>query len=239
MLGQLACEEKSNEITAIPKLLEMLELEGCIVTIDAMGTQTEIAKKITEKGADYILSLKENQKSLYADVKLFFEEYRKNPAGFDPGCCAESHSQGHGRYENRICYISEEIGWLEGREKWSGLAGIGVIFCKIEQAGRISKQEHYFIYSRKGMTVNQVLRSKRSHWGIENQLHWVLDMQLREDESRARADNSAENLNVIRHWAYNLLKSDTAVRGSFSDKQFKCLLDESFLDKIVCSAFCS
>lgn len=239
VLGQLACEEKSNEITAIPKLLEMLELEGCIVTIDAMGTQTEIAKKITEKGADYILSLKENQKSLYADVKLFFEEYRKNPAGFDPGCCAESHSQGHGRYENRICYISEEIGWLEGREKWSGLAGIGVIFCKIEQAGRISKQEHYFIYSRKGMTANQVLRSKRSHWGIENQLHWVLDMQLREDESRARADNSAENLNVIRHWAYNLLKSDTAVRGSFSDKQFKCLLDESFLDKIVYSAFCS
>ena len=89
------------------------------------------------------------------------------------------------------------------------------------------------------MTVNQVLRSKCSHWGIENQLHWVLDMQLREDESRARADNSAENLNVIRHRAYNLLKSDTAVRGSFSDKQFKCLLDESFWDKIVCSAFCS
>ena len=136
--------------------------------------------------------------------------------------------------------ISAKIfGWLDGREKWSGLSGIGVVFCKVEQAGKIAKQAHYFIYSRKGMTASQVLEAKRSHWGIENQLHWVLDMQFREDESRARADNSAENFNVLRHWAYNLLKSETSVRGSFSDKQFKCLLDESFLDKIVCSAFCS
>ncbi len=196
VLGQLACEEKSNEITAIPRLLEMLELKGCIITIDAMGTQTEIARKITEKGADYILALKENQKTLYEDVRLFFEEYRKNPEGIGPDCCAISHSQGHGRYESRTCYISEEIGWLEGREKWSNLAGIGVIFCKVEQAGKVSKQAHYFIYSRKGMTASQILEAKRRHWRIENQLHWVLDMQFREDESRARSDNSAENLNV-------------------------------------------
>lgn len=239
VLGQLACGEKSNEITAIPKLLDMLELKGCIVTIDAMGTQTEIAKKIREKGADYILSLKENQKTLYEDARLFFEEYRKAPAGLDADCCATSHSQGHGRYESRTCYICEDIGWLDGREKWSGLAGIGVIFCKVEQAGKVSKQAHYFIYSRKGMTASQILDAKRSHWGIENQLHWILDMQFREDESRVRADNSAENLNVLRHWAYNLLKSESSVRGSFSDKQFKCLLDESFLDIIVRSALCS
>ena len=239
VLGQLACEEKSNEITAIPRLLELLEINGCIVTIDAMGTQTEIAKKITEKGADYILSLKENQKTLYEDVRLFFEEYRTNSAGISPDCHAESHSQGHGRYESRTCYVCEDIGWLEGREKWSGLAGIGVIFCKVEQAGKVSKQAHYFLYSRSGMTASQVLEAKRSHWSIENQLHWVLDMQFREDESRARADNSAENLNVLRHWAYNVLKAETSVRGSFSDKQFKCLLDEAFLDKIVFSAFCS
>ena len=239
VLGQLACEEKSNEITAIPKLLELLEITGCIVTIDAMGTQTEIAKKITEKGADYILSLKENQKTLYEDVRLFFEEYRTNSAGISPDCHAESYSQGHGRYENRTCYVCEDIGWLKGREKWSGLAGIGVIFCKVEQAGRVSKQAHYFLYSRNGMTASQALEAKRSHWGIENQLHWVLDMQFREDESRARVDNSAENLNVLRHWAYNLLKAETSLRGSFSDKQFKCLLDEAFLDNIVLSAFCS
>ena len=239
VLGQLACEEKSNEITAIPKLLELLEIKGCIVTIDAMGTQREIAEKITEKGADYILSLKENQKTLYEDVRLFFEEYRKNPAGLDPTCRAVSRSQGHGRYESRTCYICEDIGWLENREKWSGLSGIGVIFCEVEQAGKVSKQAHYFIYSCKGMTAGQILEAKRSHWGIENRLHWVLDMQFREDESRARADNSAENLNVLRHWAYNVLKAETSIQGSFSDKQFKCLLDESFLDKIVYSAFCS
>ena len=239
VLGQLACEEKSNEIRAIPKLLEQLELSGCIVTIDAMGTQTEIAAAITDKGADYILSLKENQKTLYRDVKLYFEKYRKNPVGLPAACCAQSHSQGHGRLEKRTCYICEEIGWLEGREKWANLQGIGVIFCEIEEKGKKSKQAHYFIYSCKGMTADQILQAKRSHWGIENQLHWILDMQFREDESRARADHSAENLNVLRHWAFNLLKAETSLRGSFSDKQFKCLLDDTFLDKIIASALCS
>lgn len=239
VLGQLACEEKSNEITVIPKLLEMLEIKGCIVTIDAMGTQTEIAEKIIDKGADYILALKENQKTLYRDVALYFEEYRKNPSGLPAACYAVSHSQGHGRYERRTCYICEDIGWLEGRKKWSNLHGIGVIFSEAEKNGNTSKQAHYFIYSRSSMTASQLLEAKRSHWSIENRLHWVLDMQFREDESRARADYSAENLNVLRHWAYNLLKAETSLRGSFSDKQFKCLLDETFLDKIILSSCCS
>lgn len=239
VLGQLACEEKSNEITAIPKLLEMLEIKGCIVTIDAMGTQSEIAQKITEKGADYILALKENQRTLYRDAALYFEEYKKAPEQIPPECRAKSYSQGHGRYETRLCYICEDIGWLESRKKWSNLAGIGVIFCKIEQNEKISEQAHYFIYSRRGMTASQVLEAKRSHWGIENRLHWVLDMQFREDESRASSDNSAENLNVLRHWAYDILKSETSLRGSFSDKQYKCLLDESLLDKILLNYLCS
>lgn len=239
VLGQLSCEEKSNEITAIPKLLEQLELKGCIVTIDAMGTQSEIAAVITNKGADYILSLKENQRSLYRDVKLYFEEYRRNTTGLPVASCAKSHSQGHGRFERRSCYICEDISWLEGREKWPNLQGIGVIFCEIEENGKKSKQAHYFIYSCKGMTAAQILEAKRSHWGIENKLHWVLDMQFREDESRARADHSAENLNVLRHWAYNLLKAQSSLKGSFSDKQFKCLLDEAFLDKVIASVLSS
>ena len=239
VLGQLACEEKSNEITAIPKLLEQLELKGCIVTIDAMGTQSEIASAITNKGADYILSLKENQPGLYRDVKLYFEEYRRNTAGLPAACCTKSHSQGHGRFESRSCYVCEDISWLEGREKWSNLQGIGVIFSETEDNGKKSKQAHYFIYSCKGMTATQILEAKRSHWGIENKLHWVLDMQFREDKSRARADNSAENLNVLRHWAYNLLKAQSSLKASFSDKQFICLLDEAFLDKVILSALCS
>ena len=119
------------------------------------------------------------------------------------------------------------------------MQGIGVIFSETEDNGKKSKQAHYFIYSCKGMTAAQILEAKRSHWGIENKLHWVLDMQFREDESRARADNSAENLNVLRHWAYNLLKAQSFLKGSFSDKQFKCLLDEAFLDKVILSALCS
>lgn len=160
-------------------------------------------------------------------------------AGLPAACCAGSHRQGHGRFESRSCYICEDISWLEGREKWSNLQGIGVIFSETEENGKKSKQAHYFIYSCKGMTAAQILEAKRSHWGIENKLHWVLDMQFREDESRARADNSAENLNVLRHWAYNLLKAQSSLKGSFSDKQFKCLLDEAFLDEVIASALCS
>lgn len=119
------------------------------------------------------------------------------------------------------------------------MAGIGAIFCKVEQAGKVSTQARYFIYSRKGMTASQILVAKRSHWSIENQLHWVLDMQLLEAESRAGAGNSAKHRNVIRHWAYDLLKSKTSVRGSSLNQRFKGLLNKSVLDKIVRSAFCS
>lgn len=233
VLGQLACEEKSNEITAIPKLLEMLEIKGCIVTIDAMGTQTEIASKITGKGGDYILAVKENQGTLHEDIKLFFDAYQKEARAKDRDGYACEYSQGHGRYERRECYICEEIDWLTNREKWSNLNGIGVIRCRIEENEKVSIQNHYFIYSCKGMTAKQIMYSKRAHWEIENGLHWVLDMEFREDESRARKDNSAENLNVLRHMAYNALKSDKSMKGSISSKQFMCALDDSYLDKII------
>lgn len=233
VLGQLACEEKSNEITAIPKLLEMLELKGCIVTIDAMGTQTEIAKQIKKKDADYILALKGNQSSLYQDVCLFMEDYVKRAELKQTPFYAKTTGHNHGRIETRECFLCEDIDWLEGRDKWHGLNGIGVIRCKIEQNGQISEQNHYFIYSCRHMTAQQIMACKRSHWEIETGLHWVLDMAFREDESRARKDHSAENLNVLRHMAYNALKRETSFRGSFTDKQFKCLLDESYLDKIV------
>lgn len=237
VLGQLACEEKSNEITAIPKLLEMLEINGCIVTIDAMGTQTEIASKITEKGADYILALKENQRTLYEDVQLFFDAYLKEERTKTKDYYACEHSFGHGRYEKRECCICEDIDWLYNKEKWSNINGIGVIRCRVEKDEKVSIQHHYFIYSCKGMTAEQLMNAKRKHWGIENGLHWVLDMEFREDESRARKDNSAENLNVIRHMAHNILKSDNSMKASISSKQFRCAMDNDFLDKIVQNYF--
>ncbi len=239
VLGQLACEEKSNEITAIPKLLDMLEITGCIVTIDAMGTQTEIAKKIRDKGADYILSLKDNQHNLYSDVKLFMDEYCKDKEVKSSDIYSCSLDNSHGRIEKRECYVCNDIGWLNGREKWTDLNGIGMIIAQVEEKGKISVQRHYFIYSCKGLNATELMRAKRSHWSIENSLHWVLDMSFREDESKAGKDYSAENFNVLRQLAFNILKSDNSFKGSFPDKQFKCLLDSLYLDSILNQMICS
>ena len=239
VLGQLACEEKSNEITAIPKLLEMLEIKGCIVTIDAMGTQTEIAKSIIDNGGDYILALKENQKTLYNDVKLYLDDIHQEKKLLDSQNYYRTVDKGHGRFEIRECIISEEISWLHNKSAWKGLCGVGAIYCTIEKDGITSKQSHYFIYSCIGLNAEQMMKYKRNHWSIENNLHWVLDMAFREDESRARKDKSAENFNVIRQIAFNILKSETSFKGGITDKQFKCLLDSSYLDKIVFNWICS
>lgn len=239
VLGQLACDEKSNEITAIPQLLETLEITGCIVTIDAMGTQTEIAKKIREGGADYILSLKSNQLNLYNDVKLFMDEYCKDSEAKEKEIYAYTLDNSHGRLEKRECYVCNDIGWLNNREKWIDLYGIGMIISTVEEKGRKSEQRHYFIYSCPNFTADELMKAKRAHWSIENSLHWVLDMTFREDESRARKDYSAENFNALRQFAYNILKADTSFKGSFPDKQFKCMLEPNFLDSILLNAFCS
>lgn len=239
VMGQLACEEKSNEITAIPKLLDILEVNGCIVTIDAMGTQKDIAEKITSKKADYILTLKENQKNLYKDVKLYLDDIRNDADVIKSKNYYKTTEKGHGRIETRICVVSEEIGWLNGKEDWKGINGIGAIYSTVEENGEKSKQSHYFIYSSQGTTAKKMMEYKRSHWSIENKLHWVLDIAFREDESRARKDNSAENLNVLRQIALNILKSETTFKGSITDKQFKCLLDNEYLNKIVNCWICS
>lgn len=230
VFGQIACEEKSNEVTAIPKLLEVLELSGCIVTIDAMGTQMKIAKKIREKGADYILALKTNQPTLYEDVSLFFNDYKPDKQG---PYYAKTINKGHGRVETRECFTCEDIEWLSGCDRWTDLSGIGLIRSTVEKKGTVTQSESYFIYSCRGKTALEILKAKRSHWGIENGLHWVLDMQFREDESRARCDHSAENMNVLRQMAFNVLKSDTKTKGGITDKQYKCLLNTDYLDSVL------
>lgn len=237
VIGQLACEEKSNEITVIPQFLDMLEISGCIVTIDAMGTQTEIAKKIREKNADYILSLKSNQPTLHNDVKLFMDEYCLDEEARKGDIYAYTIDGSHGRIEKRECFVCNDIGWLNNRDKWVDLHGIGMIIATIEENNVKSEQRHYFIYSCKGLTASELMQAKRNHWSIENSLHWVLDMAFREDESRARKDYSAENFNTIRQIAYNILKSDTSFKGSFPDKQFRCMLDSAYLDKVISQWF--
>jgi predicted transposase YbfD/YdcC len=235
VLGQLACEEKSNEITAIPKLLDMLEVKGCIVTIDAMGTQTKIADKIIDKGADYCLSLKENQGNLYNDVKLYteteiFPENRDFLAG--NGQYYRELEKGHGRIEKREYFVCNDVSWIPYANLWKNLSGFGVCVATVEQNGVKSVSFNYSIYSVNSMTARKFAECKRGHWSVES-FHWVLDMVFCEDQSRARKDNSAENLNVFRQMAFNILKSDMSFKGGISEKQFNCLLDESYLDRLV------
>lgn len=225
VLGQLATDEKSNEITAIPQLLEMFGLKNKIVTIDAMGTQTAIAEKIIEKGGDYILSLKSNQPTLYEDVRLYFDEYINKPGIKESELYSKTFDKGHGRIEKRECWICNEIDWLYGKEKWAGINGIGVIKSEVGKMGEKSVQYHYFIYSAEKLTARELMKIKRSHWAIENSLHWVLDMTFREDENRARTENAAENLNILRKQAMSLLKTDKKIKGSMRAKRLICGYD--------------
>lgn len=183
--------------------------------------------------------LKENQKTLYNDVKLYLDDIYNEKRLLESENYCKSVEKGHGRIEIRECVISEEISWLNNKSIWRGLRGIGAVYCTIEKNGITSKQSHYFIYSCKDLNAQQIMKYKRNHWSIENNLHWVLDMSFRENESRARKDNSAENFNVIRHIAYNILKREISFKGGITDKQFKCLLDRSYLDKIVLNWICS
>jgi predicted transposase YbfD/YdcC len=257
VLGQIATDEKSNEITAIPELLKMLVIEGCVITIDAMGTQKEIAGQIIDQGADYVLSLKENQKTLYEDINLYMEEEILSKAKTEKEK-EEMEKQGeyyrtmdneHGRHEKREYYICNNIDWLCQKDEWKGMSGFGVCVStattehrvavetengkshQIEEKTAISK--NYAIYSVGNMTAKQFAEYKRGHWGIENTLHWELDMAFREDESRARKDHSAENLNIIRHLSYNLLKSETTVKASMATKRLMCSWNDNYLLKVL------
>ena len=163
VLGQVATEEKSNEITAIPQLLEMLEIKGCIVTIDAIGTQRKIAEKIIDKGADYILPVKKNQETLYNDVELFFQTFAKQLPE-----TAETIEKSHGRLEKRTCVICKDIDWLDPEENWKALAGIGMITSTRQKIGTdvLETDTQYVIFSNLDFTAEQVLSAKREHWGI-------------------------------------------------------------------------
>ena len=228
VLGEIATDEKSNEITAIPNLLRMLELKGCIVTIDAMGTQAEIARTIIDGGADYVLAVKENQLTLLEDLELYFST--------ESAACdyAKTTEKSHGRYETRECWASTDIDWLYNKDKWAGISGIGMIRSKRQQVGseEVENSAKYFIFS-KDMTAMELLAANRAHWGIENSLHWVLDMDFREDESRMRLGNSATNMNVFRHLALNLIKTETSTKLSVNMKRKRCMLSLDYLLKVI------
>ena len=237
VLGQLRVDEKTNEIKAIPELLDILYLKGCVVTVDAMGTQKEIAEKIIDKEADYILQVKGNQETLMEDIALYFEKNvfpckKKDLAKenrYYKDVCFD-----HGRQETREYYVENEIGWLKANHpEWKGLSGIGACVSTVTEKGVTTKTISYSIYSRSGMGAEEYGKCKRAHWGVENSLHWVLDIGFREDESRMRAGNAAENVNVLRHIGTNLLKQEKSCKMGIASKRKKCGYDPDYLYKVL------
>lgn len=233
-LGQVKTDEKSNEITAIPELLKVLDLSGCIVTIDAMGCQRAIAEQIVEGGADYMLMLKANHPNLHDEVVQFFhdgivtnfEEFE-----FD---YVEHTEQGHGRTETRRVWTCSDIEWLPGREAWKDLNSI---VC-VEATRAIGQKppaihRRYYLSSIKEPTAAQAAAIVRAHWGVENGLHWVLDIAFREDESRVRSKHAAENFGLIRKFALNMLKRERSARIGIKGKRLKAGWDNDYLKKVL------
>ncbi len=236
VLGQLATDAKSNEITAIPELLDIFCRKGMVITIDAMGTQTAIAKKIIEKEADYILPIKGNQQSVLDDVSRFMEtEVLTQPKDELKELCLFERTieKGHGRIETRECFIWNDVSAIPSAAKWAGINGVGLIVSKREESGKEpTVNREYVIFSLKDAKASEILRFKRSHWGIENNLHWQLDVTFREDEARARTLNAAENLNILRKQALQMMRREPS-KGSMRMKRFRCSLDISYALEVV------
>ena len=231
-LGQQACDEKSNQITAIPRLLKLLDLEGAIVTIDAMGCQKEIAEKITGSSGDYVLALKANHEKLHAAVAEHFNTLHENE--FDNTNCRrrQTKSKGHGRVEQRYYYqapLPEELKRLA--KGWKGLKTIGQVISITERDGKECSEVRYYLSSLKP-GVKRFAEAVRGHWGIENSLHWVLDVTFREDDSRIRKDNGPENFALLRRFAVTLIKQDTS-QGSIKKKRKRAAWNNDALASIA------
>lgn len=231
LLAQVKTADKSNEITAIPELLNKLYLKGCIVTIDAMGCQTKIVEKIIEQEADYVLSLKGNQGQLHDDVKLYLESGREK--NFEGVRCdyEETIEKGHGRIEIRRYWITENIDWIEGKEKWRSLKSIGLVESERRINDKISKERRCFICSIEA-DAKKFSRAVRTHWDIENKVHWVLDVAFNEDHHRTRMGHSAHNISILRRLALNVIKQD-ASKGSIKAKRLRAGWNQAFLSQLL------
>lgn len=232
VLGQTKVNEKSNEITAIPPLLEMLAIRGCLVSIDAMGCQTEIAKTIVEQGADYVLALKGNQGDLHTDVAQLFTAARKQNFRNIEHQFHSTVSKGHGRIETRRYWTMGNTEYLIGAHKWSGLKSIGMVESQREMNGKVSIEQRYYILSIQS-DAQRFAVAVRSHWSIENQLHWILDVGFAEDAAQSCQGYSAENLAVIRHIGINLLSRDKKSKVGVKTRRLQAGWDDNYLKTVL------
>ena len=231
VLGQVKVADKSNEITAIPKLLDMLVIKGAVVTIDAMGCQREIATKIIEKEADYVLALKGNQGTLRDDVEEFFTEQKANKYADCKPSRHETLEKSHGRIETRTVTVVGTIDWLKERHTWTGLTSIVMVESCREIAGKYEREARFYITSLKA-DAERLGMAIRGHWGIENGLHWVMDMVFRDDECRIRRDNAPANFATVKHMASNLLRQAPG-KDSLRVKRKVAAWDDDYLAAIV------
>lgn len=232
VLGQVKVDDKSNEITAIPELLQTLKLAGCIVTIDAMGCQTKIAGEIAAAGADYVLALKANQETLHAEVKSFLEDARAEGFPEIAHDTLETSERAHGRNETRRYWITEEIGWLTQHAQWPNLRAVGMVESIREVQGQTTVERRFYLASIPADAKN-FARAVRGHWAIENTLHWSLDVTFAEDQCRVRSGYAAENLAILRHLSLNILKQETTKKRGIKTKQKIAAWNHSYLLKLL------
>jgi len=227
LLGQIAVDDKSNEITAVPKLLEMLSLKGCIVTADALNCQRAIAAKVTERGGHYVLALKGNQGTLHDDVRTFLDD----PARPLTEACHTTVDGEHGRIETRTSHVSADIDWLQEEHAWPGLAAIGKMVRTREIAAKITTETSYYLLSTQ-LSAERFAQVARAHWGVENGLHWVLDVTMNEDQARHRKYHGPENIALLRRLAINLAKLEGS-KGSLKGKLKRAGWDDDFLTSLL------
>lgn len=225
VLGQIRTEAKINEIEAIKELIELIDITGSIITIDAMGCQKDIAQKITNKEADYILAVKDNQKGLHQQVQASFGQLKPDSTN----CQQEKN---HGRIEDRTCEVIYNMKWLENEDDWTGLKSLVKVTATRTVNNQTSNETRYFISSKKE-TAAYFNSAVRNHWGIENSLHWVLDVQFNEDRTRKRKENAAENFVIVRRIALNLLKKHPYKRLGVNNRRLKAAWDDVYLKKIL------
>lgn len=231
-LGQVVVDAKSNEITAIPKLLELLEISGSLITIDAMGCQREIAEKIVDAGADYVLAVKGNQPTLLAGIESFFMEHLEDEFARVKASTYETNEKGHGREERRSYFVCDVPEDLPDADRWKNLTRIGLTINETVRGEKPTMEVRYYILSR-NLTARQFSAAVRGHWSIENSLHWQLDVTFGEDKSRVRQGHADANCSLLRRTALSLLKNEKTAKVGVKNKRLRSGWNDAYLEKVL------